>query len=230
MLALAAVATFGCPGLAQAAAVTSATLFSDSADFVGKGTTLTFDAANGDRIAASGTPGDLQVSVSGGLGAYQMQFAAPPGQALSIGVYDNAQRAPFRQAGHPGIDIDGNGAGCNTVAGRFEVKDVAFDASGAVQRLWIVFEQHCEGVTAALFGELRIGIAAPDGAGVSESSIVRWPADTLGRPRTVVPVVLRAVAPLGVAGVSVAGPDATDFGVRLDECSGLALAAGTSCR
>jgi hypothetical protein len=42
---------------------------------------------------------------------YWLDFAAPPGDVLQPGFYINAQRAPFREAGRPGIDIYGSGRG-----------------------------------------------------------------------------------------------------------------------
>jgi hypothetical protein len=84
------------------------------------------------------------VTVSGGtLGeAYSLRFAAPSGSTLGPnGVYTRAQRLTGREAGRPGIDISGGSRACNTQAGQFEVTEIAPDLS----RLWIVYEQHCEG-------------------------------------------------------------------------------------
>src|SRR4051812_33199736 len=105
-------------GGAPAAAATSisyATMFSDG-DYIGGGTQREFDDGNAD-IYVTGNAGYLTVHVSGGTAgdSYSMDFAAPPGQSLAAtGIYTDAQRAPFREAGHPGIDISGSGRGCNT--------------------------------------------------------------------------------------------------------------------
>jgi hypothetical protein len=106
-----------------------------------------------------------------------------------------AQRAPFREAGRPGIDISGDGRGCNTIEGLFEVKAFDVAADGTLQRLWIVYEQHCEGGESALFGEVRIGVAVPDGALVAPG-IVRWPASDVGRAGAAVPVTVVAAQAL----------------------------------
>ena len=73
------------------------------------------------------------------------------GTALTPGVYEMAQRASFAQPGHPGIDIGGDGRGCNTITGRFQVKDYTRDATGVVSAT-ISFEQHCEGGPSVLNG------------------------------------------------------------------------------
>src|SRR4051794_6867728 len=220
------------PGAAHAATATAVTMLSDSGDYIGGGTPRLFHPGNA-QITAGGNGGDLTLNVSGGTSgdSYSLEFAAPPGQQLAPGVYDNAQRAPFREAGRPGIDIGGDGRGCNTIEGRFEVKAISIASSGALERLWIVYEQHCEGGTAALFGEVAVGMPAEDGRAVAAPSIVRWPAGESGRPGSVQPVTLigpPAGAQLGA--VSVAGANPGDFTIRTDECGGRSLPAGATCQ
>jgi len=70
---------------------------------------------------------------------------------LDVGVYEGAERYPFESPGHPGIDVSGDGRGCNTISGRFEVHDIASDASGLVSAT-VSFEQHCESGTSVLDG------------------------------------------------------------------------------
>lgn len=227
---LVAVAAAAAPALAQAAPPTSVTMYSDPSDWVGGGQQRFFYPGNG-SVSASGNAGDVTINVSGGTSGdyYTMEFAAPPGQTLAPAVYDNAQRAPFRQAGRPGIDIYGDGRGCNTDSGRFEVKDIATDSGGAITRLWIVYEQHCEGGLSALFGEVRYGEPPAAGATSAAPAIARWPAWDFGHPGTAVPVTVVASSAATITGVSVAGGDAGDFPVRLDGCSGQSLAAGGTC-
>jgi RTX calcium-binding nonapeptide repeat (4 copies) len=217
------------PGAAHAASLDAVTMFSDG-EWVGGGTNRLFTPANG-KITVGGSTGDLYVGVSGGaLGdSYSLEFAAPPGQVLAPGVYDKAQRAPFREAGRPGIDISGDGRGCNTVSGRFEVKDFAVAPEGVLERLWIVYEHHCEGGTAALFGEVRLGIDGGPGPVAVASSLVRWPPLDSGGASTAVPVTVTAAAPATIGSVTVAGAHPMDFPKRLDECSGRTLAAGDTC-
>jgi hypothetical protein len=157
---LAALAVFAGGGTTSAATgpASYVVMFSDSGDFIGQGLQREYDSGNA-QISLSGTTSELSVGVSGGTAGdfYTLEFAAPSGNVLAPGgVYVGAQRAPFRAAGHPGIDINGSGRGCNTDTGLFEVKDLATDATGAVSRVWIVYEQHCEGGKAALWGEVKI--------------------------------------------------------------------------
>jgi hypothetical protein len=74
-------------------------MYSDG-DYVGGGAQRFYHPGNG-AITVSGSTAYLTVRVSGGnLGDYfDLEFAAPPGQVLAPGVYDKAQRAPFREEG-----------------------------------------------------------------------------------------------------------------------------------
>jgi hypothetical protein len=219
-------------GLWGATAASAATLsgsiamYSDPGDYIGQGTQQVWPQT---AAGVTGNPGDLTVNVSDNGNAWDLEFAAPTGQTLQPGVYDNAVRAMVRDSSNPGIDINGAGRGCNADAGRFEVKDIAFDSSGNPTRLWIIFEQHCEGAPAALFGEVRLG-EPPDGSSLeSAPSLVRWPANDFGTPETVVPVQFIAPAATSVEDVSIGGEDPSDFSLRSDGCTGLNLSAGQVC-
>ena len=71
------------------------------------------------------------------------------------------------------------------------MRDWAVDASGAVQRAWIVYEQHCETSGApALFGEVRIGEPASTGI----PSLARWPDGVIGRGGQAIPITVQTPA------------------------------------
>src|SRR5688500_14662730 len=143
------------PVRAHAAPVSHVTMFSETGDWVGAGRHR-FYVSGSDSVTVSGDTRSLTVRVSGGsLGdSFSLDFAAPPDESLRPGLYLNAERAVFRDAGRPGIDIAGDGRGCNTITGRFDVKDIQTTANGTITRLWLTYEQHCEGGLPALFGEV----------------------------------------------------------------------------
>jgi uncharacterized protein (TIGR03437 family) len=216
---------------ATPATVAYVVMYSDSGDYIGGGTQREFDPGNA-SITVSGSASSLTIGLDGGTSGdyYDMDFAAAPGDMLtSGGIYTDAQRAPFREAGHPGIDIYGSGRGCNTDTGLFEVKDIATDSSGAIVRLWIVYQQHCEGGRPALWGEVKLNEPVDVGGTAAAPGIVRWPTTDVGAPNTVVPVTVAAIGSTTINGVSVTGANAQDFTKRADECSGLTMTAGASC-
>ncbi|MDQ5808901.1 MAG: hypothetical protein M3320_09515, partial [Actinomycetota bacterium] len=181
------VAMLGVGGLAPAtaSAFSAVTMFSEPGDYIGGGVERIFHPANA-SISISGTASFFTVGVSGGTrgDSYSLDFAAPPGEQLEEGVYYGAQRASFREAGRPGIDIGGDGRGCNQTTGNFEVTDLETDpATGKVIRVSLVYEQHCEGGLPALFGEVRYGYTAPTGPAAIPTR-VRWPVAELQDPST----------------------------------------------
>jgi len=80
---------------------------------------------------------------------------------LAPGSYESSQRFPFEAAGHPGPDVSGDGRGCNTSTGRFDVLELVRDSTGQILQLAINFEQHCEGFVPALFGQFRYNSDVP---------------------------------------------------------------------
>jgi hypothetical protein len=70
---------------------------------------------------------------------------------LMPGIYEMAERYPFESAQRPGMDVTGDGRGCNTIQGRFQVHEYA--RSGAsIESLTVSFEQHCDGLGNVLYG------------------------------------------------------------------------------
>lgn len=216
----------------SASAFSAATMFSEPGDYIGGGVERVYHSGNA-TLAISGTAASLSVRVSGGNrgDSFNMNFAAPPGETLEAGgIYVGAQRASFREDGRPGIDISGDGRGCNEIEGNFEVTDLATSTTGAVTRFGAVYEQHCEGGGPALFGEVRYGYAAPAGP-AAIPTVMRWPNTEVGDASSVQPVRLLAWnEPVQVSQVAFAGAAAGAFSVRSDECTGKTLEPGQSCQ
>lgn len=151
------VATASVPALAQTA---SLWYVSETGDYIGQGQSLSFNTG----ITATGsTDGRIvHVSVNTPEHWFYLDLAAPVGQTLvSGGVYENAQRYPFQASDRPGLSFSGDGRGCNTLTGRFEVTEIKISAHGYVERLRGNFEQHCEGMVPALFGQVDIANPPP---------------------------------------------------------------------
>jgi hypothetical protein len=221
------------PPRVTATASTVITMFSDPGDFIGGGTPQEFDTTNA-SISGTVSTGGIGLSAAGGTSglSYSLVIDPPPGTSFKVGYYPKVQRAEFRTAGFAGLDITGNGNGCNTDSGAIDVRDLAVSGS-AITRLDLLYEQHCEGGVPALFGEVRIGEPGTSGLIVSSSSIT-WPAEPgllIRSHGTTVPVYLRNAGTTSVSlgTASVQGLDAGDFSLVADGCSGTVLAPGSSC-
>lgn len=90
-----------------------------------------------------------------GVSARSVEFAAPFGSPLQVGVYEvsGATRGPR-------MDVTGNGCG---EVGRFEVHEASFRANGQVDRLRVTFESGCPRSPGTIVGELRL------------TGVPRWP-------------------------------------------------------
>jgi hypothetical protein len=222
---LTAMAPAAAAGSSHEDAPASVVLFSEPGDYVGMGEHRVYHPGNSTMGAGWRDEGYLGISLEGGSSGdnFGLDFAAPKGQPLRPGVYDNAMRAGFQDPGRPGIDINGDGRGCNVVLGRFEVREIDVTPEGGVRKLWIVFEHHCHGALQAMYGEVRVGM--PEAV---VPALVRWPESDVGRATAPTPVTVWGPAQLGAASVS--GRDGTAFPIRSDGCASRGLAAGEQCQ
>lgn len=207
---------------------------SQNGEFIGEGKARFFDSANS-SISLTGTASHLTVSVGGGSidpgDHFSLAFAAPLGEQLAAGEYLGAQR--FASSGRAGIDINGNGHGCNTIEGRFRVVQLDVDGGGNVTSLWIDYQQNCEGdFSAPLLGEVRYGITGDGGNVLVGPRSIWWPSAQTDALPTSMPVIIFNPGPGSVqmSTSSLAGSDSSNFSILTDECDGLLLLAGDTCK
>jgi hypothetical protein len=151
-------AAFALGGISADAQTTgSLTLNSQPGDPIGGGQLLQYDGTNATYSTQSdGSTITVNVFPSSG-GVWTVNLAAPPGQTMAVGAYENAVRASFRPPGTPGIDVYGMGIGCNTTSGRFDVTEISFGPNNYVIAFSASFEQHCESpYQAPLYGDVHV--------------------------------------------------------------------------
>ena len=130
---------------------------SQPGDPIGFGQTLTFTPANAGFFAnVSQDQREFHATVFPPGSFWFLDLAAPAGQQLVPGAYEGATRYPFQGPAVPGLNFVGDGRGCNTSTGRFQVLEASYGPQGYFTRFHATFEQHCEGLPAALFGEIQI--------------------------------------------------------------------------
>jgi hypothetical protein len=75
------------------------------------------------------------------------------GAPLMIQSYLLAERYPFETSGHPGLAVGGDGKGCNTLKGAFQIHEIELSpTSCTLKKLTATFEQSCEGTMPLLRG------------------------------------------------------------------------------
>ena len=134
---------------------------SQPGDWVGQGQQYSFTPADGTFV--------VQGSFNTGIAAsfttpdfsqwWYLDFGPPSALKFLKGEYVGAQRFAFHSPTRPGIDVSGDGRGCNTDAGQFLLSELVFNPDGSVARFAVDFEQHCEGGPAALYGSIRYNSA-----------------------------------------------------------------------
>jgi len=142
---------------------------SEPGDFIGLGQELTLTPADANFNVNRNFAGGVSIFINNfsfpnppRLIFWFTDFAAPFGVDLMPGAYEGATRFPFNDASVPGLSISGDGRGCNTLTGRFDVLEATYDIiSGEVISFAVDFEQHCEGAPPALFGSVRINSDIP---------------------------------------------------------------------
>jgi hypothetical protein len=147
---------------AQTAATGSLSFSGDAGDYISQGKSWSYSTSNGDALSVSSSSGSL-VSIS--VNAYNgdwwtLDLDAPGTQVLAPGTYAAAHRYPFNGTG-PGLDLSGEGRGCNTLTGSFTITKAVFGPQGYVQTFDATFEQHCEGGTTAARGQVHISNPPP---------------------------------------------------------------------
>lgn len=130
---------------------------SDPGDFIGGGQSARLSPPA--RPISAGVRCDLNwfvAQVGPALNTWNISMNAPPGQEMDYGTYANATGNP-RVRGRASLSVYGNGHGCNTSTGSFTVLEIGWGPNNTVVRFKATFEQHCEGASAALRGEISVG-------------------------------------------------------------------------
>ncbi|MGB5489994.1 MAG: hypothetical protein WBM76_04120, partial [Woeseiaceae bacterium] len=136
----------------------------DDTDYISQGLDWLLTSANGDFFTSRNYDNGVGFGhdrTDPSFDRWNLEFAAPGNAQIEIGAYDNATRWPFQAATDPGLSLSGNGRGCNTVAGRFDVLEINYDTNGDVLSAAIDFEQFCEGGSSRAYGSVRVGSSIP---------------------------------------------------------------------
>jgi hypothetical protein len=131
-------------------------MVSDAGDYIGQGRTWDYNEANMTLVPAGNFQNGASFALTSGSEWWYLDFAGGNNEPLHMGLYKGATRFPFNSTG-PGLDVSGNGRGCNTLTGEFNVLQVEYGPTGIPTTFWATFEQHCEGGVPALRGELCFG-------------------------------------------------------------------------
>lgn len=193
-----------------------------------------------DAVSVSRSGDQVRVSArASGQELFEIVLAAKAGEQFTYGGFFDATATPT--AGRPTLKVSGGDRSCPGSTGHFRV----LDNSPNLDRLWILFEQRCEGAAGSSFGEIRV-TADQDRALLVAPSRVEFPEQELGTEGALVPMTLINIgseaitfgtpqlvgrptkSPLTPVGDDSAGLVGTaSFRIRSSTCT--TLAPGASC-
>jgi hypothetical protein len=125
-------------------------LQSDAGDFIGSGQTYTYSAP-GDQITVTTNGRRITIGVGGWIGEFEPMNTI---SRVEAGYYPGLQRFPFHNPAKGGFDWSGNGRGCSTSESWVAVDKITYSLT-TVTALDLRFEQHCNGLPAALHGAIH---------------------------------------------------------------------------
>jgi hypothetical protein len=180
--------------------------------------------------ASPTTTSSVDITATDGARTYQVQFSAPSGQPLAVGVYEGATRFGFATT-TPGLGVTGESRTCNTVTGRFIVDELTRDGSDTLLSYSARFEIHCDGGIVAAFGAVSYHATADFRDRTFDRDLVDFGnevyAGQISEPQRVT-VTNHGPSTLTVTGAVFAEPQAGEFEVS-GTCVGATLAVGQSC-
>ncbi len=140
-------------------------MHSEAGDYIGAGLDWLVGPSDGEFTASmgidsNGDPSSVTISFfhngtnpESGLFWDFLFSTSHLGVPLAVGTYTDAQRAAFAEDGHPGLDVGGDGRGCNSISGEFTLTDLQYevitdptgflDPSLNLLRFAATFKQHC---------------------------------------------------------------------------------------
>jgi hypothetical protein len=118
-------------------------------DYIGQGKSYAYEKSD---LTLRPIQGGVQCQVAP-FGNWTLLFGAGQGRNLDVAEYRGAKRHPFRDESS-GIELTGNGRGCNQISGEFRVWELELRGNTVV-RFAVDFVQRCEEKMPPLVGMLR---------------------------------------------------------------------------
>ena len=128
-------------------------LLSDPGDYIGAGGFYEYTQADA-VIGVNASAGHLTIGITGDQ-SWSADFQMPSGfTQLQPGTYDGLTRYPFHDPARGGFNWSGEGRGCNMLTASVVIDAVRY-SGGALSAIDLRFDQHCEGGSPALHGQIH---------------------------------------------------------------------------
>lgn len=131
------------------AQITKVAFNSPPGDYIGQGQQFTCTPEDGFVFdATSNFNGGVTVTLHtpNYSSWWQIDFASIDHQPLMVGTYLDCIRYPMSfDASHNQVQVSGTGRVCNTLTGKFVIKELTWETPIKVATFWATIEQRCEG-------------------------------------------------------------------------------------
>ncbi len=118
----------------------SAQLIGTPGDFLTQGNIWNFPADDGEMTYFVNSENGFTFSIDG----WTFAFSGPHLEPLQVGPYEDAQINTWKSPARNGVQISGDGRGCITLDGRFDVLAVEYGARGRLLSFAADFEVSCD--------------------------------------------------------------------------------------
>jgi hypothetical protein len=160
--------------------------------------------------------GGVSLSGQSATNGWTAMVSPSEGASLSVGTFETRR---MRDATYWGLDIFGDGRGCNEDVGSITVHEVVQDSVGTVTAFAASYSEQCEGTEPPVKGELRFN-STIDYMGFADTG--------LGKVSAAQTLTVQAAQGTTIGAASVTG-EASEFRLTTDDCKGAVLAAGQTC-
>ena len=213
--------------------ITAFTLDGSPGEPISRGRSLVYTPDNATIVASApggGTHWGVGMDASNENGSFSAVVAPLLGQVLVPGTYPTARFATDTEAG---LDVSGDGVGCNTSTGTVTVHEVTFQMEPTVDVLTFAatYVQFCDGYPGALHGELRYHSSLDFTAAATDPASFQFGDRLVGTTSSATQVTITngGTVDLTFGTASITGSAASDFSLTSDSCSGVTLAPAETC-
>jgi hypothetical protein len=116
----------------------------DAGEFVSSGKSWTLKSPAQEIQLTQNGPGDIQISFGHEEKEFDASFSTDSGKRFEVKAYGGAERWGFASDGHAGLEVSGDGHGCNEIVGSFNVTNVEYTPDGKISRFAATFVQRCD--------------------------------------------------------------------------------------
>jgi hypothetical protein len=113
-------------------------------EYVSSGGSLQMNSPAFKVMVTQPSKGDLQIRFEREDTEFDACFSTGSDKGFEVKEYKDAQRCNMADAGHPALEISGDGRGCGEIAGSFQLSNIVYGGDGQVLRFAATFMQFCD--------------------------------------------------------------------------------------